>query len=91
MQMYLALADGAARFMQGFTGPALLRIPAKSQSVRLRDFHPLWCRFPDDFDLRLLFLRRSYNPMVHVPWFGLIPVRSPLLRESLLFSFPRPT
>ena len=22
------------------------------------------------------------------PWFGLFPVRSPLLRESLLFSFP---
>jgi hypothetical protein len=27
MQVYLALADGAARFTQGFTGPALLRIP----------------------------------------------------------------
>jgi hypothetical protein len=26
MQMYLALADGAARFTQGFTGPVLLRI-----------------------------------------------------------------
>ena len=25
-QEYLALADGAARFRQGFTGPALLRI-----------------------------------------------------------------
>ena len=24
-------------------------------------------------------------------WFGLVPVRSPLLRKSLLFSFPRVT
>ena len=29
-QEYLALADGAARFRQGFTGPALLRIPIRS-------------------------------------------------------------
>ena len=28
MQLYLALADGAARFMQDFSGPALLRILA---------------------------------------------------------------
>ena len=26
MQLYFALADGAAGFMQDFTGPALLRI-----------------------------------------------------------------
>ena len=30
-QEYLALADGAARFRQDFTGPALLRIPARYQ------------------------------------------------------------
>ena len=29
-----------------------------------------------------------YNPSVQAHWFGLIRVRSPLLAESLLFSFP---
>ena len=31
---------------------------------------------------------RSYNPGIHVYRFGLFPFRSPLLWESLLFSFP---
>ena len=29
-----------------------------------------------------------YNPIVHARWFGLFRVRSPLLAESLLLSFP---
>ncbi len=33
----------------------------------------------------------SYNPMVHAPWFGLFPVRSPLLRESIFLSLPAGT
>ena len=33
-------------------------------------------------------LTRSYNPTVQAPWFGLFRFRSPLLPESLLFSFP---
>ena len=51
MQMYLALPDGAGRFTQGFTGLALLRIPASSKSVHLQGFHLLWRCFPDSFDL----------------------------------------
>ena len=31
----------------------------------------------------------SYNPKRQVFWFRLLPFRSPLLRESLLISFPR--
>jgi hypothetical protein len=31
---------------------------------------------------------RPYNPTVQARWFGLFRVRSPLLAESLLFSFP---
>ena len=33
-------------------------------------------------------LDRPYNPTVQARWFGLFRVRSPLLAESLLFSFP---
>ena len=52
MQMYLALPDGAGRFTQGFTGLALLRIPAIMSSLRLPDYHRLWLGFPDPFDFQ---------------------------------------
>jgi hypothetical protein len=50
MDEYLALPDGAGRFRQDFSGPVLLRNSAVLLALRLRDFHPLWCRFPDGFD-----------------------------------------
>ena len=43
---YLALPDGAGRFKQDFSGPALLRIPLVPNSVRLQDYHLLWSYFP---------------------------------------------
>ena len=49
--MYLALPDGAGWFTQGFTGLALLRIPASPLAVRLQAFHLLWDCFPGSFDL----------------------------------------
>ena len=61
-QEYLALADGAARFRRGFTGPALLRILSKSISFSVRDSHPLRCIFPDDFLFTAGSLCQSYNP-----------------------------
>ena len=36
----------------------------------------------------ITLLTRSYNPEVQAPRFGLFRFRSPLLAESLLFSFP---
>ena len=33
-------------------------------------------------------VRGSYNPAGHAPRFGLLPFRSPLLRESRLISLP---
>jgi hypothetical protein len=59
----------------------------------LRDCHLLWCRIPADF-----VLRRSGVPEPHISMqfparirLALFPFRSPLLRESLLLSFPLPT
>ncbi len=46
---YLALPDGAGRFRQDFSGPALLRIPLVLINFRLRDYHPLWFNFPENF------------------------------------------
>ena len=59
-------------FRQDFTCPALLESVAV---LRLRGYHPLWPTFP------------SRSALCH-DGTGLIPVRSPLLRESLLMSFP---
>src|SRR5437870_7250445 len=38
---YLALADGAAGFLQGVSDPAVLRILLKYDCLCLRDYHPL--------------------------------------------------
>ena len=43
---YLALPDGAGRFTQDFSGPALLRILLVQNHVYLRGCHPLWLFFP---------------------------------------------
>jgi hypothetical protein len=43
---YLALPDGAGRFKQDFSGPALLRIPLVPVNLCLRGYHALWLNFP---------------------------------------------
>ena len=45
---YLALPDGAGRFRQDSSGPALLRIPRIIDHFRLQDYHLLRFIFPDD-------------------------------------------
>ena len=45
-QEYLALPDGPGSFTQGFTCPALLRIPLSIFYLLIRDYHPLWYYFP---------------------------------------------
>ena len=57
----------------GFHVPRPTQEP--STTSRLRDYHPLWSAFPDC---------SAYWSKVT----GLVPVRSPLLGESLLMSFP---
>ena len=60
-------------------------------AFRVRDCHPLWSRFPACSAIdRLRCCRRSYNPgrCQRQPRFGLMRVRSPLLAQSLLLSFP---
>ena len=73
------------------------------QNFRLQDFHPLWSDFPDRStspelcnSLGKIRLPRTApaTPTMQRPYaltqcrFRLFPVRSPLLRKSLLFSVP---
>ena len=53
---YLALADGAARFRQGFTGPALLRILLEQTPLLLQGYHLVSRVFPDIFEFSHLFM-----------------------------------
>ncbi len=90
---YLALPDGPGGFAQDFTCPALLRIPPGPLVLRAGGCHPLRPDFPDGHARTNSTKTRSYNPDVALPQhrFGLFPGRSPLLGESLLFSFPAGT
>ena len=80
-------------------------IPSHISLFRLQDCHLLWLTFPDHSATGTYLRRLIHNsaridpttPRTQRIWtityagFGLFPVRSPLLRESLLFSFPRGT
>src|SRR5690554_3174764 len=70
---YLGLEGGPPTFEQGFTCPALLKDPKKLLPVR--GCHPLRPDFPDGSGSLLQAT-------------GLVRVRSPLLTESRLMSFP---
>ena len=88
---YLALAGGPAGFAQGFTCPALLRHRRGAASGGVRGFHPLRPALPGRSAPRHgRPVWRPYNPGRASPRarFGLLPGRSPLLGESLLFSSP---
>jgi hypothetical protein len=73
-QEYLALEDGPPIFRQGFSCPALL-IFHRSRTFAYRAFTVYGRPFQD----------RSTSTS---PTFGLLPVRSSLLGESRLISFP---
>ena len=90
MSEYLALPDGAGRFPQDFSGPVVLRVSAGPFVFRLQGFHLLWRCFPGQLRLRLVVpYADPTTPKRPKPLrFGLFPFRSPLLRESLLFSLP---
>ena len=51
---------------------------------RIRGYHPLWQFFPELSSIQTIKISKSYNP--GRSRFGLFPVRSSLLRESLLIS-----
>ncbi len=60
--------------------------------VPLRDSHPLWSRLPTCSCGKALPSAGPTTPVLREKgWFGLLPFRSPLLRESRLISFRRAT
>ena len=92
-QEYLALPDGSGRFRQDFTCPALLRILLSYTNHFMYGTITLYGRpFQTCSTIIVLKSRSPTTPnMPKHTWFGLFPLRSPLLRKSLLFSLPTPT
>ncbi len=89
LQTYLALEGGPPRFKPDYTCPTLLRNSLESYPIFADGAITLYGRsFQSRLANRIVFMLGSYNPAIRRLRFGLIPVRSPLLRESRLISFP---
>ena len=69
----------------GLACPVVLRNNTRHLALRLRDSHPLRLAFPDPSTSAPRLSVLPYNPERLAARFGLIPFRSPLLRESSLF------
>ena len=81
------MPDGPGGFAQNYSCSALLRIPLGRIQLRLPDYHRLWLNFPERSPHTLSTTAWSYYPayaLLHIR-FGLFPVRSPLLGESLVY------
>ena len=65
-QEYLALADGPAKFRQGFTCPALLRIPLCITSLTHTGLSPSMALLSSNFRFFLHRISWSYNPNIAV-------------------------
>ena len=89
-QEYLALSDGSDRFTQDFSCPALLRIPLPFIQYYLYGTFTLfgWLFQNHSSSLNNRYRGPTTPKLPKQLWFGLVPFRSPLLWESLLFSLP---
>ena len=65
-QEYLALADGPAKFRQGFTCPALLRIPLSITLLTNTGLSPSIVNLSRAFQFDLHKMSWSYNPSIAV-------------------------
>ena len=86
------LGGWAPQVQTGFHVSRLTQeIAGRAQGSRVRGFHRLRPAFPGRSPSVAFVVSRSYNPQGQAPGFGLFRVRSPLLAESRLISFPRGT
>ena len=65
--------------------------PALSSFLSHTGLSPSLAGFPKTILVESRNQLYSPNPSMHAHWFGLFPVRSPLLRKSMFLSFPPPT
>ena len=85
---YLAFWDGPHFFRLDFSCPDVLWILLTPSKFRLRGCHPLCLTFPSNSTIHSDTFSQSLPRKYCYLRFGLLRFRSPLLSESLLFSFP---
>ena len=87
---YLALRDGPRRFRPGFTCPTLLGYRIGELASSPTGLSPALVPLSRGLrlDARSSHVIRPHDPEGCPTRFRLVPVRSPLLRESRLISFP---
>ena len=94
-QAYLALEGGPPGFPRDSSCPVVLGIRQAAPHLSPTGLLPSVAGLsrPVRLGSRASHSSASRNPSPGYPadWFRLLPVRSPLLRESRLISFPRPT
>ena len=89
--MYLALRDGPRRFTQDFSCPGLLGIQLPNITYfNYGTVTPSGRPFQIGSSISNIQTMLSLYPGLKTG-LGIFPVRSPLLRESFLFSFPGAT
>jgi hypothetical protein len=88
-RLVLSLGGWAPRIQTGFhVSRPTWDTRRLTADFRARGCHPLRRLFPKACTNRLIVTTGSRNPTKHASWFGLVRVRSPLLAESRLISFP---
>ncbi|WLE10830.1 hypothetical protein FPL20_GE00587 [Bacillus subtilis] len=86
------MGDGPPGFRRNFTCSAVLRIHSGENEVLTTGLLPPMAGLSRPLHLPRSFVtpyRVSYNPKRQASWFGLIPFRSPLLRNRICFLFLR--
>ncbi len=93
LQVIFSLGGWSPRIQTGFLVSRSTQVPPRTSSnFRLRGSNPLRRAFPGtSTNLLIILYWQPYNPTGRTRWFGLFPLRSPLLRESRLISFPSGT
>ena len=82
------MPGGPGGFTQNSTCSVLLRILLAIVKISFTGLSPSMAPLSRGFYYLSFRILKSYNPSVQAQRFGLIPFRSPLLRESLSLSFP---
>ena len=93
LRVIFSLGGWSPRIQTGFLVSRPTQVPPRTSSdFRLRGSNPLCRAFPGtSANSPIIFCWRPYNPVGRTRRFGLFPLRSPLLRESRLISFPSGT
>ena len=86
---YLALPDGAGRFRQDSSGPALLRILNPLTSLLIQDSHLLWFAFPNNSDSSVSFCQVLQPSDTLYPSLGFFPFARHYLGNHFCFLFLR--